>query len=303
MNISEYDYTSALLFNKKLIEDYSLESPYEYVNDGTWTFDKMLEMMKSVTRDINGDSKMDANDQWGFLSNQRNIIPSFIVAAGENIISKNEDDLPYISIGESRAIDVLDKTFSMMWDSAVWYPDADSANVPQSAIDIFSDDRGLFLELYLAYIPQFRDMDSDFGIIPYPKYDENQKQYYSKLGWVQPFTVPITNKDLDRTSIIIEALYSESAKTVIPEYYDKMLKTKVSRDTESASMLDLIFSSRVLDYGDTVWSFIGRDGHLGVMMINNDRNIASKIPEMQKMIKSEMEIISELVGKDTSYLD
>ncbi len=303
LNLSEYDYTSALLFNKKLIADYTLSNPYDFVNDGTWTFDRMLEMMSAIVEDINGDTKMDETDQWGFLSCQRNIIPSFIVASGEKIISKNENDLPYISIGNNRAIDVLDKTFSMMWDSAVWYPDSDGANVPQSAIDIFSADRGLFLELYLAYIPRFRDMDNDFGITPYPKYDENQKSYFSKLGWVQPFTVPITNTDTDRTSIILEAMYSESAKKVIPEYYNKMLKTKVSRDTESSAMFDLIFSSRVLDYGDTVWSGIGRDGKLQPMMINNDKNISSKIPGMEQMLRTEMKSISEIIDIDISYLE
>lgn len=59
--------TYVTFFNKKLIGDYNLEDPYKLVSDGKWTIDKTYEMAKSAGDDIDGNSVMDVNDQWGLL--------------------------------------------------------------------------------------------------------------------------------------------------------------------------------------------------------------------------------------------
>lgn len=60
------DATWSYLFNKKLISGLSLENPYQLVRDGKWTIDKMLEMCKGVSRDLNGDGIMGIEDQYGY---------------------------------------------------------------------------------------------------------------------------------------------------------------------------------------------------------------------------------------------
>ena len=42
------DSSSALVFNKKLIGDYHMESPYSLVLSGKWTVDKLIEMTKDI---------------------------------------------------------------------------------------------------------------------------------------------------------------------------------------------------------------------------------------------------------------
>ena len=51
------------------------------------------------------------------------------------------------------------------------------------------------------------------------------------------------------TSIITEALASESYKNVIPVFYDVALKTKSARDEESSAMIDLIRDTLTFDFG------------------------------------------------------
>lgn len=297
LSTTEYQYTSVLLFNKGMIEEYTLDNPYTLVDGGAWTFDKMAEMMAVVTNDLNGDSVMDGEDIYGFLSTYKQVLPSFIVAAGLMTISKDSDDMPYLSMDSDRFVSVFNKIFEITRDNNAWYVDKSSENVTPDAIRMFSGDRGLFIEIYLFYINQFRDMDTNFGIIPYPMYDESQERYYAKCGWVEPFVVPITSTDLERTSAVIEALCCESAKLVIPAYYDIALKTKISRDDESEAMLDLVFSNRVLDYGDTVWNDIVRDGTLSAMFLNDNRNIASKIPNMQKKLDAQLKKLDGKLGE------
>ncbi|MCL2776025.1 MAG: hypothetical protein FWD71_22170, partial [Oscillospiraceae bacterium] len=101
-----------------------------------------------------------------------------------------------------------------------------------------------------------RGMDANFGIVPLPKYDENQDKYYSVVNaWSNALLgVPKSAADLDRVSIILEAMAAESRYTVQPAYYDIVLQRKYTRDDESQEMLDIIFGSKLYDIG-AVYSF------------------------------------------------
>ena len=71
MNLSAYDLTHVLLFNENLIRDYKFESPFDLVESGKWTFDRMYEMMTKVSIDLNGDGVFDEKDQYGYVSYAR----------------------------------------------------------------------------------------------------------------------------------------------------------------------------------------------------------------------------------------
>jgi len=93
-------------------------------------------------------------------------------------------------------------------------------------------------------------METDFGMLPYPKYDENQDSYNTNLMTqrIQGISVPTTNTDPERTGIILEALayHSDIVRTA---YYDITLTGKYARDEESIAILDTIFESRCYDIG------------------------------------------------------
>ena len=97
-----------------------------------------------------------------------------------------------------------------------------------------------------------RTMDQDFGIIPPPKFDENQSNYYVTVDtWcASPVSVPITVKDKEITGLILETLAYESRYLLLPAYYDVQLKTKLARDDESSAMIDIILNNRLYDLGD-----------------------------------------------------
>ena len=58
ISILDNECTMVMFFNKQLISDFGLESPYDLVRSGTWTMDKLTEICSSVTADINGDGKL-----------------------------------------------------------------------------------------------------------------------------------------------------------------------------------------------------------------------------------------------------
>ena len=119
----------------------------------------------------------------------------------------------------------------------------------------FMEGRGLFVaRAYVQYVYYFRESDVDYGIVPRPKYDSNQENYYSDINyaWATTVSVPVDVKDPERAGIILEALSSESLYTVTPANYTVSIVHKQLRDQDSERMLDIIYSSRCFDWGQFV---------------------------------------------------
>ncbi|MCL2772218.1 MAG: hypothetical protein FWD71_02615 [Oscillospiraceae bacterium] len=285
-NFASYELSHALLFNKGLIQDLGLDNPYNLVNGGTWTFDKMEEMMKSTIKDLNGDGVMDGNDRYGYLAHPKEVLPSFWIGAGVLSVEKDAQDIPYIAMGNQKFLDVWDRTFSMLWDSGAYYLGKEKTpDVPQYVIDMFSNNQSLFMDTTFFVIQKIRSSDTDFGIIPYPKYDETQANYVSRIEYYMAMQVPITNADPACAGVMLEALNSESAKTIMPAYYDIALKTKYARDDESSQMLDLIMNSLVVDIGDTTLCDQIRSGIAEPMFTTDKRDLVSKLESTKNIIQ------------------
>ena len=120
-------------------------------------------------------------------------------------------------------------------------------------------------------------MEDDYGIIPYPKWDEAQDGYHTMVdGSHDILGVPKTASDTERTGIIVEALSAESYKKVVPVFYDTALKTKAARDEDSSAMIDIIRDSLTFDFGYLHSSSIDSVGHMFVGWIReNNNNIVS----------------------------
>ena len=295
-NLTVYDFAYVLLFNKKLIGEFGLPVPYDLVNAGKWTVDKMGETMKAVIADLNGDGLYDLNDRYGYVARHSDVLPSFWIASGTLSVKKDQNDVPYFSAGEEKFVNIFNKVYDVMWDGGAWYSKnkTPNANVPDTSIQLFMQNQSLYMDCQVSFIIQLRGMETDFGIIPYPKYDENQENYYARGAFYDSFIIPKSNPDLMRTSAVIEALNSESHKTVIPPYYEMCLKTRNSSDGECEAMLDLIFGNLIVDLGDSIWVDKIRDAVFRGMFESNNRNIASKLESMANSIQKDIDKILEI---------
>lgn len=283
-SLYSYDNISALLFNQNLVSQYNLENPYELVNSGKWTMDKFAEISTTVTDDLDGDGVMTDADMYGYLSMPKQVLPSFWIAGGALSISKDESDIPTLNLGDETLVNLIERTFAMTWDSGAWYQNTIVNDTDTTLETMFMNNNGLFHDSTFNKIIRLREMNSDFGIIPYPKADESQKSYNSRVSGALFAVVPTTVSDLDMTGVMMEALASESRKTVIPTYYEVSMKNKYSRDEASSQMLDIIFSGRVYDLGDSFWCDQIRDNFIKTMMTENDRNLSSYVAKSQKLL-------------------
>jgi hypothetical protein len=133
------------------------------------------------------------------------------------------------------------------------YADADDAGDHRLQDVMFPGDQALFWSEVVHWATILRNMDSDFGIIIHPKYDESQTGYQNYVGAPPVLGVPVSASDIERTGMVLEALCYESTDTVIKAYYDVLLKTKISRDDESEGMLDIMFKNRFYSIADTYY--------------------------------------------------
>jgi len=288
--IMNNDCTSAIVFNKQLIEDNNLPDPYQMVTKGTWTIDNVITVCKDIARDVDGNSIMDYNDMYGFVS-YRDASLSIMHSAGGRIAEKDGDDYPILTLQNERTFAALGKAFDLMYSDGSFNVHKELEGKFNAIYEVteqmFMENRSLLYWILLHDIEKFRDMKADFGILPIPKYDEAQKDYGCTVNQYHGYTmgVPVTVSDKDRAGIILEALAAKSKYTLQPAYYDIALQRKLTRDDESAVMLDIIFNSTVYDIG-AIYNFGDFSWQIIYMTMTENRDIASMYTKLEKSAKN-----------------
>ncbi len=243
--------TWCMLFNKDMVNNYDLGDIYAMVEDGTWTIDVMYNMAKTAAADLDGNGQMDDGDQWGFVTESYNMFGLW-ASTGEKIAGKNSDDMPYLTMYNERSADAAEKIRALQADTQVTMSAERCAGSYEFSNAIFKNNKALFMFGGLWLLSNYRDSEVNFGIIPAPKYDETQTQYYTTYSAYNctAFGIPTHASDVERTGTILEALAMISRYTLTPAYYDKALIGKYIRDEESAGMLDIILATRNYDLGN-----------------------------------------------------
>ena len=272
-----------LCFNKDIIQEYNLESPYDLVENQEWTYDKMHEMAKKVAKDLNTDGKMERmDDMWG-INYTGDTIMGIINSVGVNLAELDEEGIPQLTVTNQTNLDKLMRIFENMRDNTycidtLFMSGGGTSGIPDA--QIFGESRCLFLACAAHNATQLREIDVNFGVIPYPKWDLAQETYLPHTGgnYHPVLSVPKTNDDLENTGLILEAMSYEGMRTIIPAFYEGLLKIKAAgRDDESADMIDYIFGNLSYDVGN-MYGFGGIVGVMGYTMSTDMRaNIVSQV--------------------------
>ncbi len=257
MLLSIYRFAFVTVFNQNLFTDANQPFLYDYVRDGSWTLDKQISLVPIFHQD-NGNSQQDAEgDVYGFISNDLISVDPYWSSCEVDILQKNGDGEYEFVFNSSKLHDVAEKTIKLYYECG----DA-MYNIKQKTFDAEQDDiRQMFADGYGAMATlrimelehgSVRGMADKFGVVPMPKYDENQKEYHTLLH--DQFTVAsvpttVTGERLDEMSAVLEAMCSVSYKTLKPAYYETTLRTKIAQDPQSSEMMDLIVDNIYIDAG------------------------------------------------------
>ena len=237
MILIDDDATAAMLFNKKVLADYNLPDPYQYVKNNEWTYENFCAMWQGVGKDLNGDGEITVDDQFGLIW-QNDATIAFLHALGGRIATLDSDGLPVYTLEDETCIRVFDAVAKYLYntDLVINCHDYSSkyANIYHMLQDpIFTENRALFNWVRMRVVENYRNMEADFGILPMPKYDENQESYYHTVNSNTCNTIEIPNSagiDPEFSGFIIEAMSAESTYTLKEAYYDITLNTKITRD-------------------------------------------------------------------------
>jgi len=244
-----------VMFNKELATKYDYDDFYQHVLDGTWTWELMKSRTKNIYSDLNGDGVMGPYDLYGMITFDDG--PYFMaVGADMNTIIYDDATESYLSNWNSE--DVMTKLTDYV-DFAIDTPGViirgsnrvnNMFGEDGTLVDrTFRENRALFWVGNFGATVNMRDMESDFGLLPIPKWNEEQKQYCCTVtGGSGPVTIPTTVSDPHITALITDAMAYESMFTLTPAFYDVFLDEKILRDEDSLATVDLMFASKKYDF-------------------------------------------------------
>lgn len=237
--------TWIMMYNKRLIKQYNLKDPYDMVKDNEWTFDNFVAMLSDVSAD-NGDNIWDDKDTYGFATHG-GAARNFFYCSGMKLCGKDSANYPKVIIDNNpNVVKLQEKVVKLLHED-------NTTLFSGGIISAFTEGRALFLGEIAGYLSAFADMEDDYGVVPWPKYDESQKRYYtSNDPCIMVMSLPAfawTETELEQIGVVTETLCWESYYTVRPAYYEKTLGGKGTRDAGSYEMLDLCRESNVYDFG------------------------------------------------------
>jgi len=284
------------VFNKQLWQDKDLPNVYNTVKEGKWTLDYFNGIIKEVTVDLDGDGQYTEDDQWGFIAIDRGGLTNFMFGCDQRVFVGNGGGGFDLVLNTARMQSIVEKTYEIyyqnnstyIWKSSVaYFPETQPLNM-------FADGKGLISAARLAGIPILRGMDTDFGIIPHPKFDEDQTDYASfSDGHASMMAIPKTVSNIDAVGMVIEALSAVNYNTVMESYYDVNLQTKFTRDEESAGMLDIIIRNRIFDLGYVYNNVTGSMGFMINDLINQKKTTFTS--EFEKKEAAALRALEKLI--------
>ncbi len=256
-----FDEVYTMFFNRDLVLNSGAENPETLAAQGKWTWDKFNETVKTAAADVYNKSIPDLNtDTFGFGAYYK------------------EDDYPMVmwtSCGQKIVDNTYKKPvqFSMSVDSIVTVAEKlmkgynVNARLPlegNGAAATFESGRLVFFVNKLDYLYALRDgsdSGSEYGMLPMPKYTEEQSDYACLVDTdARVISVPKTLKNANESkrryvSLIISATCA-SGRTTIKKAYLQYNIAQYLMDNSEAVMLEKIIDSATFDftfvYGESI---------------------------------------------------
>ena len=295
--------TTALYFNPTIAENYELEDFYALVEEGTWTWDVMLEAAETVCASLDGDDLMNSvTDMWGvegsdddthMLYNAFGFRYAHIDADGYVVYDLGETDESITSL-----IEIHEDYHYADWNTNR----IDNKLIGNEDIEgLFQIDKALFksASCVKTAVTKLRNMKTDYGILPMPKYTEEQENY-SSLVWVHHdcvLGIPAGVLNPEMSAVILESLSWEGYYSVTPVLYDTILYGRAAKTAEAKRSLQIIFSTRSYDPGQYWDKPAGLQDQLLRLCNSGNSDIQSLIAEWIGQTEEEIRKVNAFVEK------
>lgn len=240
-------FVNAKLYNEYLNERYG--DIYDFVRDGKWTIDALMEMSKLIYGDLNTNEKVDEEDRVGYALEIQDSTNGLAIAADVKFSETNPDGSVVLTFGDDKTVSFMSKLYQLVYENNTLVPaNSDS----KTTMEFFASGNLGFCttKVHMAEV-YLREMNDDYYIIPFPKFDLNQAEYKGTVH--DGVTIFGINYALDEFQVqasaaTLELMAAETLRIVTPEYYDNSMKYKYTRDDNAADMIDIIRNSVTTDF-------------------------------------------------------
>ena len=258
INIGAYGNAGTIYYNKDLYEQYlaggkGRDYLYQLVLEGKWTLDYYYQLTKKSHIELGEDGIQD--DIMGFVLKRAGEPLHYLpIACGVEYYTRDPDTgMPTITlmngINQSKALDIFDQLNKLVHQN----PGHDGSLLGKMGAELeypksFEKNDYVFHmgTLLDAMSDDMREMQSDYGMLPYPKYDAEQTEYISFMNSGTTLVgIPRTvteDRMIEEVSAVVECLASESYRYVSVAFFETALKGVYSRDDMDSQMIDIIMA-------------------------------------------------------------
>jgi len=252
-SLMSFDGTVCTYINETMLNNLGMDKPYDLVRSGSWTLDALYEYT-AAGKNLNGDESFawdaDGSSVYG-LATWSNGVFALMRGCDAIFTQIDADGVPVITAGNEHFLNVCEKLASGLCAKNDEFINVnEAAPSPKNYEEIFKNGRALMVVAQIKTSSKYRALDDTFGMLPLPKYDENQENYVSFMPEsCTMMCMPMTNGNPEQTAALIDAFSYVSYRDVLPVYYEVNVSQKGLRNEESIEMLDLIRQTRVCEIG------------------------------------------------------
>ena len=252
----------------------------------------LARVSSDVYQDLNNDGKIDRDDRLGTVLCWNDDIMSLLFCSGARITERDKEGIPYIVMNSERTMNVISDLFTLAKKSdGIFYGDKEESIEAGLNSAKFVSGTSLFMFGQFTTAELLREMTDDYGIVPIPKYNKDQENYFSTVYEVMRFmALPYNCQKTDAVCAVLEEMAFRGYNDVLPVYYETVLKNKYARDDISVRMIDMIRSNLTADIAVIYGSGFGGLCYAPREQIRNGSGeFASKFASMEKKAAAESE--------------
>lgn len=289
-----------ILFNQEILSDFQLADPRQLVLEGKWTLDKLFEYTNTdgLYVDLNQNNTRDENDRFGYVAQNAIWFDDFYIGSGLRLVNVDNDGTMTLSPDFTS-----EKTVNLVTKLTDFFHSSTNATYNTKARKTLDDGRTLFYAIQGSTLAS-ADLDYNYGILPYPKYDETQQDYVTCIGFAYTtFCIPTDAKDPEMSAAVMECLASESYRRTTVALFENNFKYRYAKDSLDKDMFEIIKTTAYFDTGRVFSdSFEWAKSPTGLFrnnIINNDPNWKSATDAVVSYIQGELDKISNaFVGRE-----
>ncbi len=242
------------LYNKEIFTERGIPDLYEIAVNGEWTIGRQMELIKDTWTDRNGDGMRDEGDFYGFITGSYASVDPYWVSCNLPLLRVDTSTHEYYMEADfEKMVDVLQKVIDLVvYNDDTWNNGGTSTTDAlrmTTTIDKFAEGRCAMATTTVYHIETQltqSGFDDDYGIVPMPKYNEEQPEYYTHIQdqlSVISIVSTVDRGDLPMMGAVMDQIACFSYKEVFPAYYETALSYRYLQNNESKIMLDLIYKS------------------------------------------------------------